>query len=73
MAPARAQQPNLPVVGFLAWIAGASNISLSRSAKAWVRPAMSSTAMSASTIAGRKDRWIDCRRSHVSSCALRSR
>jgi hypothetical protein len=41
---------------------GYSDISRPRSAKGWVRPVTSRTAMSASNIAGRRVKWIDCRR-----------
>ena len=40
-----------------------SDMSFPRSAKVWLRPVTSSTAMSASNTAGRKVKWIDCRRS----------
>ena len=71
---ARAQQPPIPVVGFLnSGSPGAFEHFVIAFRQGLGEAGMSSTAMSASTIAGRKDKWIDCRRSHASSYALRSR
>ena len=71
---ARGQQPTMPVIGFLN---GASPATWARSVAAfhqglgeagYVEPAIS-----ASNTAGRKVKWVVCRRSQASSCVLRSR
>ena len=72
--PARAQQPNLPVVGFLnGGSPGAFEHFVIAFRQGLGEAGYVEHRKSASTIAGRKDKWIDCRRSHASSCALRSR
>jgi hypothetical protein len=56
---ARAQQPVMPVIGF---VSGTSvSARLVRSARAWAKPAMTTAAMWRSNIVGLTVNTIDCR------------